>query len=61
MFECISCLTEAAEVEYFLHSFFGTIFLFQCNNYVPQKALKHCLVLGGGGGGGGGAGWSRNG
>ena len=23
----------------------GTIFLSQCNNYAPQKTLKHCLVL----------------
>ena len=28
--------------------FLGTILLFQCNNYVPQKTLKHCLVLWGG-------------
>lgn len=44
----MSCLTEAFKVKYFLHSLFGTIFLFQCNNYDPQKKLKHCLVLEGG-------------
>ena len=44
----MSCLTQAFKVEYFSHSFFGTILLFQCNNYVPQKTLKHCLVLWGG-------------
>ena len=36
----MSCLTEAFKVEYFLHSLFGTIFLFQCNNYVPQKNIE---------------------
>ena len=47
MFEFMSCLTEASRV-LFAQFFFGTIFLFQCNNYVSQKTLKHCLVLGGG-------------
>ena len=39
---------QAFKVEYFLHSFLGTLFLLQWNNHVPQKTLKHCLVLGGG-------------